>query len=358
MTVELNDAAAIRAADRLGMLEHQAGYARQLREGRALGEAFALPALPDGLDEVVFLGTGGGSAAAAALLRSYGFGRASVPFELIQGYNVPAHVDRHSLVLALSYSGNTEEILAAFDQARAAGASCLALGTGGRLREAARGAGLPYLEVPRVVMARVALGYYLGPLLVLLARWGLVPDPRPELDEAEALLDALAGEYGPDQPVASNRAKQVATALAGRIPVVYGSADHLDAVAWRIKNQLGENSKLMAFWNVIPHLHHDEVVGWDMPPALMRQLAFLLLRDAAGESVQMQKRWEGSRELLAERAGAVVEVWARGTGLLARMLSLVVLGDYVSCYLAIARGVDPTPVPIIDLLKRKIGQQA
>jgi glucose/mannose-6-phosphate isomerase len=112
----------------------------------------------------------------------------------------------------------------------------------------------------------------------------------------------------------------------------------------------------MAFWNTIPHLHHDEAVGWDMQPELMQQLAFVLLRDQAGESAQMVKRWTATREILSERAGACVEVESRGESLLARMLSLVVLGDFVSCYMAIAKGVDPTPVAIIDLFKKKVGQ--
>lgn len=356
MWTDLNDAAAVRALDSQGMLDLTAGYAAQFRAGRDLAAAFDLPPLPDDLHEVVLLGTGGGSAASAALLRSYLFSRAVVPIHLVQGYHIPAYVDGHSLVIAVSHSGKTEEILSSFTQAVEAGATGMALGAGGRLGELARAAGAPYLRVPGGMMPRVALGYILVPILVLLARWGLIPHPGDELDEAEALLAQLAAEYAPEQPVDANSAKQVALALAHRIPVIYGATDHLDAVAWRIKNQFGENSKYLAVWNTIPHLHHDEAVGWDMQPELLRQMGFMLLRDAAGESPQIQRRWAATREILAERAGAVAEVWTSGTGLLARMLSLVMLGDYVSCYLAIEKGVDPTPVAIVDLFKRKVGQ--
>lgn len=356
MPVDLNDAAAIRATDTQGMLDWQATYPRQFREGRALAQTLSLPALPPDPHEVVVLGTGGGSAASAALLRSYLFHRCRVPIHLVQGYNVPAYVDRNSVVIAVSHSGKTEEILSSFRQALDRGATCLALGAGGPLRDMAVAAGAPYLEVPGGMMPRVALGYIFAPILTLLARWGLTPDPEEELAEATALLAELVAEYGPDRPVAENEAKRVALALAGHIPVIYGSTDHLDAVAWRIKNQLGENSKYMAFWNTIPHLHHDEAVGWDMQPELLRHLGFLLLRDRDGESGQMQKRWQATREILQERAGVVVEAWARGRGLLARMLSLVALGDYVTCYMAVAKGVDPTPVAIIDLFKKKVGQ--
>lgn len=169
-------------------------------------------------------------------------------------------------------------------------------------------------------------------------------------------METLGRECGPDTPVDQNPAKQTTRAIAGKIPVIYGFSDNFDAVAWRFKNQLGENSKYMAFWNTIPHLHHDEAVGWDMQAEVIKQLAFVLLRDKQGESEQMMKRWIATREILEERAGVCVELWSRGESLLARMISLVVLTDFVTCYMAIEKGVDPTPVAIIDLFKKKVGQ--
>ncbi|MEW8979191.1 MAG: bifunctional phosphoglucose/phosphomannose isomerase [Symbiobacterium sp.] len=355
-TIDLQDAAAIRTADTQGMLALQIGYPQQFREGIALARAFSLPPLPADLHEVVILGTGGGSAASGQLLRSYLFHEAKVPIQVVQGYNCPGYVDEHSVVIAVSHSGKTEEINSSFEQAARTGATLVAMGAGGRLKETATRLGAPYLDVPGGLMPRVAIGYIFVPILLMLERWGLCGDQSQALAESLDLLAALASEYGPESPVERNLAKQVTREIMDKIPVIYGFADHFDAVAWRWKNQLGENGKYMAFWNTIPHLHHDEAVGWDMQPELLRQLAFVLLRDRAGESAQMQKRWTATREILAERAGACVEVWSRGESLLARMLSLVVLGDFVSCYMAIAKGVDPTPVAIIDLFKKKVGQ--
>lgn len=354
--VNLDDAAAIRRLDTLHMLDLTMDYPRQFAAGLAIGEALPLPRRPEPVDEVVILGTGGGSAASANLLRSYLFDRCRVPIISVQGYNAPAYVDRHTVVFAVSHSGKTEEIISSAQQALARGATVVGLGAGGRLREVLAAAGSPYLEVPGGLMPRIAIGYITLPILTLLCRWGLVPDFRSELDEAVALLGALAGEYGPESPVATNRAKQLAEALGPYIPVIYGFADQYDAVAWRIKNQLGENSKYMGFWNTIPHLHHDEAVGWDMQPELCRQLGFLLLRDERAESEPMRKRWQATTEILQERMGAVQSVWARGEGRLARMLSLVTLGDFFTIYMAIRKGVDPTPVAMIDLFKQKVGQ--
>lgn len=354
--MNLDDVAALRALDSLKMLDLTMDYPQQFQKGWSLGMQMPLPSVPSRVDEVVILGTGGGSAASANLLRSYLFDRASVPVISVQGYHAPGYVDEHSIVFAVSHSGKTEEIVSSASQALQKGAMVIGLGAGGRLRELLTTAGAPYLEVPGGFMPRIAIGYIAMPVLALLQRWGLVPDCQGEFDQAIRLLEALAVAYGPESPVAENRAKQLAAALDGRIPVIYGFADQYDAVAWRIKNQLGENSKYMAFWNTIPHLHHDEAVGWDMQPELCRSLGFLLLRDAQAESEQMSKRWSATTEILQERMGLVETAWASGEGRLARMLSLVMLGDFLSIYLALCKGVDPTPVAIIDLFKRKVGQ--
>ena len=353
---DLNDAAALRRLDTQQMLDLTLDYPRQFAAGLALGEALPLPALPGRVDEVVILGTGGGSAASANLLRSYLFDRCHLPIISVQGYNAPGFVDGHSLVFAVSHSGKTEETLSSVRQALARGATVVGLGAGGRLREELTAAGAAHVQVPGGLMPRAAIGYIFTPLLTLLSRWGLAPDCRPELAEAKALLARLAPACGPESPLAANPAKKLAAALGPYIPVVYGFADVYDAVAWRIKNQLGENSKYMAFWNTIPHLHHDEAVGWDMQPELCRHLGFLLLRDAAAESEAMARRWVATTAILQERMGTVQTVWARGEGRLARLLSLVLLGDFFTVYMALQKDVDPTPVAIIDRFKRQVGQ--
>jgi len=355
--IDLNDAAAVRALDSLQMIDLTMAYPHQFRDGLTLGMSFPLPARPDRVDEVVLLGTGGGSAASANLLRSYLFDRSAVPIISVQGYNAPAYVDQHSIVIAISHSGKTEEINSSAAQAIDRGATVIGLGAGGRLKEMLTAAGRPYLDVPGGFMPRIAIGYIMMPLLALLHRWGLAPFSKAEFDHAMDEMTRLAEAYRPERSTAlGNEAKRLAEALAPFIPVVYGFADHYDAVAWRIKNQMGENAKYMAFWNTIPHLHHDEAVGWDMQPELCRNLGFLLLRDSEAESSQMAKRWSATTEILTERMGRVESAYATGTGRLARMLSLVLLGDFLSIYLAIRKGVDPTPVAIIDLFKRKVGQ--
>lgn len=354
--VNLDDATRLRALDTRKMLDLTAAYPAHFRAGSALALRFDPPAPRAEIRNVVIHGTGGGSAASGQLLRSYAFRASRVPIHVVQGYQAPGYVGPQTLAIAASHSGQTEEVLSSFAQALDAGATALAMGAGGSLRRLAAESGAGYLEIPGGMMPRVAIGYLFAPMLVLLHRYGLIPDPAAELDEATALMEGLAPRLGPDSPLADNPAKRAAAALAGRIPVIYGFSDHVDAVAWRMKNQLGENSKYMGFWNTIPHLHHDEAVGWDMQPELLRRFAFVLMRDPEGESEKMRRRWTATREILQQRAGAVVELHAEGRGLLARMLSLVITADFATIYLALEKGVDPTPVSIIDLFKAKVGQ--
>lgn len=356
MRISLDDASALARLDGSRALETTRAYARQFAEGWNLGRRFAPPPLRHPVHEVVVLGTGGGSAASVRLLEAYLWDALPVPLFLVQGYRLPAYVDGDSLVIAVSHSGNTEEILATFQEARQRGATLVVLTAGGTLKAMAEPSGIPVCTVPGGLMPRIAIGYLFFPLLALLAHWGLVDDRSDEVEEAIALLDQLATRYAPEVPTARNAAKQIALELEGRIPLLYGSDPLTGAVALRWKNQLAENSKLLAFANVIPHLHHDEAVGWDGPSHLLRQFHVTLLRDAEDDAKTV-RRQEISAELLAERVGAVRVVTSEGTSRLARLFSLVYLGDWVSLYAALRQGIDPTPVAIIDLFKAKMGQR-
>lgn len=355
MTIDLDDREALRRVDAQDMLGLTAAYAAQWREGLRLAES-QFPGGPrPGIANVILLGTGGGSAASGHLLRSYLFDRLQVPFVVNQGYRIPAWVGPGTLALAVTHSGNTEETLSAFEQARERGAALIAITAGGKLLEAAQRYAAPTIRIPGGLMPRAALGYIAVPILVVLERLGLIRAERAPILETAALFERLAERYGAAAPVAGNPAKAMARQIAGRTPLVYGSLEHLDGVAWRWKNQFGENSKLLAFWNAVPALHHDEIVGWDGPREMTRQFAAVFLRDPADPD-KIRRRIDITREILADRAGAVLEATAEGESLLTRLFSLVYLGDFISLYLPILRGVDPTPVAVIDLFKEKMAQ--
>lgn len=355
---DLNNTQALRDADSLGSLAATENYHRQFAHALELAGKWELPAAMErNYHEIVVLGTGGGSSIAGGMLTSLFFHQLKQPVIINQGYNLPAFADNDSLVVALSHSGNTEEIMSALGQAYSRGCPALAITAGGALAEVCAHEGIPHLLVPKDIgHPRRDLGYILVPLLAALHRLGLVPDLTPDILETVSLMEQWAKEYGADNPVDNNPAKQLALKLKGRIPLIYGSPDHLQAVAWRWKNQFGENSKLMAFYNLIPHVHHDEAVGWDMEQELLGKFFLIMLRDDKLDLPQVRKRKAITREMLSERMGGVEEVWARGDSLFARLSSLIHLGDFVSLYAAVARGIDPTPVAVINLFKDKMGQ--
>jgi glucose/mannose-6-phosphate isomerase len=286
----------------------------------------------------------GGDLAAAAI-----GDRAGAPITTVRGYELPRWAGADTLVVCASYSGNTEETLHCFEQAGAAGARRVAVTTGGKLAAAARAAGVPVVGVPSGMQPRAAVVYMTVVALECAELAGIAPSLRGEVDEAGQLLTQLATEWGPG---AGDQPKRLATALEGRIPVIYG-ARLTTAVARRWRSQLNENAKVVAFYGDLPEAHHNEVVGWRHADAPLTAV----LLEAPGEHERMKARFDVTAEVL-EAAGIPCErVSARGDSPTARVMSLVFLGDLVSVHLGILLGQDPTPVAAIDDLKKRLSER-
>jgi len=313
---------------------------------RAVTLTASPPLVPGALRHVIVAGMGG-SAVAGDLVAALATARLTVPVSVWRGYGAPAFVGRESLVVAVSYSGDTEETLSALEAGRQRGAVCAVLTSGGNLAGLARRQGLPLVVVPGGLMPRHALGYLFFPLLAILASVGLPVAPDAERAEALALLDAMGRELARDP---DNEAARLARRLLGRVPVIYGCA-LTEAAAYRWKSEVEEHAKLLAFHGRLPEADHNEVEGWCDPAAAGFHAVFL--RDP-GEDERDAARVRVTQELIRARAGGVSDVWARGEGKLARLLSLVYLGDWVSYELALLRAVDPWPVPAIEEVKRRL----
>jgi len=264
------------------------------------------------------------------------------------GYDIPAWIGRETLVLCASYSGATEETLATYDAAKAAGAPRLVATTGGALAERAREDGVPVIPLPGGFQPRAAVGYSLVTALEAAALCGAAPSVRDEIERAAALAAGLAAEWGPDGDEAGD-AKRLARALHGTIPVFVG-AGMTASVAYRWKTQVNENAELPAFASKLPEHDHNEVVGWGGADG---RLGAVFLDDPDGD-VRAFRRMEVTAEIAAGGAAVVERVTPRGDSRLERLVSLVLLGDLVSLYLAVLRGVDPVNVQAIDTLKRRL----
>ena len=342
----LDDLKRSSTCDPSGMLGVALGLPRQVREGWALGRAAKVPRLPAAPEHLVICGMGG-SAIGGDLLSGYLAPTCPIPIVVVRGYEVPKFVGPRSVVIAASYSGATEETLAAVTQAERAGATVFAVTSGGQLARA-KHAGV---VVPAGLAPRAALGYLMFPALAALERWELAGPCAKDVEETAGTLEGIAAECGPDVPAVRNPAKRLAEELAGRVPAVYAASPGIEGAARRWKCQINENSKTLATWNVFPELNHNETVGWGAPATLAGHFAVVVLLEGT-EPAHLMRRIGLTSDLALGPAAGVHEVRARGRSRLARLFSLVFMGDLVSIYLAYLRGVDPTPVEIIDAIKR------
>jgi glucose/mannose-6-phosphate isomerase len=339
------DRASIEAVDPEGMLDDVLAMPLQL--GDALWRAESAGIRPvDSPAGLVVCGMGGSAIGGDIALAALG-DRATRPISVVRGYAIEPWTPPEALVLCSSYSGETDEVLACFEAAGAAGARRAVLTTGGRLAEAARAEGVPVIGVPSGMQPRAALLYGVVGTLECAALCEAAPSLHSEIDTAAALLERLVAEWGPD---ASEDAlpKRLAAGLQGTVPVIHG-AGPTAAVARRWHTQLNENAKTAAFWSDLPEAAHNEICGWERGRQAAPMAAVFL------EDPDQHPRVGRRIELMAgevERAGApAVRVKARGDSRLERVLSHALLGDLVSVYLAVLDGIDPTPVEAIQRLK-------
>jgi glucose/mannose-6-phosphate isomerase len=348
--------------DQAGMLQEVAGLPRQLREsyehararlaGAFLGTFPAVPpAEPDG---VVVCGMGG-SAIGADLVLACLTGL-PVPATVVRGYSLPEWAGPETLVVVVSYSGETEEALACAAQARSRACAPVCISSGGSLAAFADAEGLPLVRVPGGGQPRAAVGSLSMPLLATLEAAGLCPEHAGDVAGAAAQLDADDAILAPGSPEDQNPAKALARRLRQRLAVVYG-AGPTAPVARRWKGQINENAKAPAFFNELPELDHNELMGWTSLPHVTSSTVALILHDRSDDE-RLTRRAELTARAY-EALGVRTElVAARGASRLARLFSLVQLGDYVSCYLALLYGVDPTPVDAIQALKADLAGDA
>ena len=335
------------------MLGRIAELPQQCRDAWANVQSLELPPEYRQVSKIVVLGMGG-SAIGGDLLRALAEPECALPIVTNRDYTVPAFVNADTLIIASSYSGNTEETLAAFDEASKRGASLLAITTGGQLAQRARELGAPLLTFQYKSQPRAALGYSLISLIGVVQELGFIGDKAADLEEAIAMMEALQEEVRETIPVTENPAKQLAKRLYGHLPVIYG-AGYLAEVAHRWKTQLNENAKAWCFYEQLPELNHNSVVGYQFPPDLAEKVVVVMLASSL-DHPRNKVRSQVTQEILA-RQGVTYEVAsACGQSPLAQMLSAIHFGDYVSFYLAMLYGIDPTSLEVVDYLKQRLAE--
>jgi glucose/mannose-6-phosphate isomerase len=350
--IDLNDIAAIHAADPQHMHQHILNLPQQLIDGWAAADKVHLPLSLSRIDRVVITGMGG-SAMGGSLLAALMLPESKLPILVSRDYDLPAFAsDAHTLVIASSYSGNTEETLSAFDQARSRGCQLIVLTTGGKLADRARELDLPMITIDYQSQPRAALGWSFAPLLNIASRLEWMHDFKSHLDEAVGVMKKQAEQFKAESPVMKNLAKREAGQLMGRMVFVFGAGTFVE-VARRWKDQFNENAKHWAAFEALPEADHNLLAGLEFPEIMPSKVMALFLTGSV-DHPRNAKRIDLTRKEFM-MAGCNTDILtAQGKTPLAQMLSLIQLGDFMSFYLALLNGAEPTQIDVMVRFKEQM----
>jgi glucose/mannose-6-phosphate isomerase len=302
------------------------------------------------IENVVWAGMGGSALPAQISLSWPGY---VIPFEICRNYEIPQYVNDKTLFIASSYSGETEEVLEALNQAITKKAQIIAIASDGKLAEIAQRNDYPLYLIPKGIQPRMTSLYFLKALADIYERTNLAQGLSGPLEAGAKYLETVAKAWRPDISTKQNPAKQLALELVGKSVVVY-SGPKLQAVANKFKIALNENAKNIAWWNQLPEFNHNEFIGWSSHP-LDKPYAVVDIRSNL-EHPRVQKRFEISAKLLSGKRPAPHIIEPQGNTLLEQMLWGLVFCDFVSLYLAILNGLNPTPVELVERLKTEMAK--
>ena len=354
-TVDLDNVMLLDDEDPGGMLTAVESFPKQCSEALRLGrDMMSLPP-KEGIKRMAFVGMGG-SGMAGDILRVLTEEATGMAISVHKGYRLPSLLGPDTLVFMISYSGNTEETLSALEDAVYLGCRVVAITCGGKLLEMARGHDFPYIVVPEGLQPRAALAYLSFAAAAVLEKMGLLQGFVKVAYETVDFLQEKSKDWGRLSPQNRNFAKQLALRLKGKIPLIYGTEGILSVAAYRWKCQFNENSKVPAFQHTIPEMNHNEIVGFHERDEFSGKFEIIMLVEEDDTS-RAAKRVEVTSDILQDKVGGVTVIHVGGRTRTEKLFSAIHLGDFVSGYLALLNGVDPTPVESIALLKERMAQE-
>lgn len=291
----------------------------------------------------------GGSAIAADLVQNFLKDELSYPFFVNRNYELPKFADENTLVIVSSYSGNTEETISVFEQAVKRKCIIVCISTGGEVEKIASQNNFPLIRLQPGFQPRYALGLSFFSLLKALQMLDIIEDQSNDVEE----IINLWKKNGEELSEENNIAYEYAEKLTGFIPVIYSAADITNSIGYRWKCQFNENSKLHSFANVIPEMNHNEIIGWE---TYLEKQFYIKLINIIDEDYhpQVKRRFDIVSELLAEKKAEALNIKSDEKKFKTRLMDLIYLGDWISYYLALLRGHDPTEIKNINLLKEKL----
>ena len=324
-----------KTVDREDMYSVLEDFSNQVRDAWKLAEDIKI----SDIDRIIITGMGG-SALSGEILKSYLFNNFKIPVEINKNYDLPEYANSKTLLWVSSYSGNTEETIEAFRKGNRKGCQIIAITSGGKLAELARKLNKTLIKMPSGIQPRLAYGYSFFPILKILQNSGLIENKDIEIKK---LVEVLGKD------IYKKKAEELSKKLEGKIPVIY-SSERLYAVAYKWKINFNENSKIPAFCNYFPELNHNEMMGYTK---LNGNYYILIIKDDYDDR-RIKKRMEATKKIIQSCGTPVLELELTGTSDLMKIFSTIYLGDWTSYFLALRNKVDPTPVELVETLKKKL----
>ena len=341
----LDDIGLIKKIDSKNMIDIMKSFPEQIEDAVTISKGVSIPMLR--FRNIVVTGMGG-SAIGGDVMSSWLSSNLDVPIFVNRNHELPGFADENTLLFAVSYSGNTDETISSFLEGVKRKCNVVSITSSGRLAELSVAHKKPLIRIPSCLVPRAAVAYLLFPMIAVLEKQGLI---KPDLNDVVSTIVSLGKRISPDVDVSGNPGKQIAVKINHKIPVIYGHTCYT-SIARRWKTQFNENSKTPAFYDAIPEIYHNDIVGWQDNRAF--NLIPIVLRDK-NESEKMKNGIEFIKKNVFKE---FIDVWAEGNTTLSKMLYLLHLGDFVSFYLAILHNVDPTPVEIIERMKKETSSKS
>ena len=326
------------------MRELIADFPTQLEEALIIGKNHKFVAAKKDFKNIVLTGLGG-SGIGGSIVQNYVFDKLKIPFIVNKDYFLPSFVGKDSLVIVSSYSGNTEETLAAMQQAIKYKATIVCITSGGKVAEIAKKKKIDCILLPAGMPPRACIGYSLLQTLFTLQHFGLLKEDF--VKDIKAAIKLIKTDTKDIQ----KKAKSIAQKLNGKMPIIYAAAD-FEGVAVRFRQQLNENSKMLCWHHVIPEMNHNELVGWrDKNP----NYAVVILRNE-NDYERVQTRVEINKKIIKKYTPNIIELYSKGKSYFEQVFYFIHVTDWVSVNLADLRNQNATEVKVIDFLKGELAK--
>ncbi len=340
------------SVDKTNFISFLQQFPNQIIESKKLVENSEMKIDSEKIENIIYLGMGG-SAIAGDVIRESLFDDLTLPLNVYRGYDVPEYCNENSLIIVCSFSGNTEETLNSIGKAHKRGAQIVAVTSGGKLGDLAKKNNWTLVEVPGGLPPRQAFGYLFFSVLRVLSFLGYCTVQEKEINNIIKISNGIVRQNSEKTATGRILSKELARQVQNNIPIIYSTAPYFGAVAMRWKTQFQENSKSMAFYNVIPEMNHNEIVGWEMEHKMMNQFIVIFLQ-SKNINPRIAARISLTKNIIRDRGAKIAEIFAEGITPLEQAISFVLMGDWITYYLALFYNRNPLSILNIDYLKNEL----